>query len=164
MNSLDLAWAEGRDLVLIEGCDGAGKTTLAQTIAATRGVEARHSSITPDGIDLLTWYLNILTQPGPLVLDRCFLSEPVYGLLYRGRSRLTAADITHLTRQVTQRNGLFVHVTAEPLVLHRRLLTRGETNTPTIAELTRIVHTYEQTFAQLALYAACVRIDTTPIG
>jgi thymidylate kinase len=164
MSGPDLTWAARHDLILIEGCDGAGKTTLAQTIATIRGAKVRHSPITPPGIDLLSWYHDILSQPGPLILDRCFLSEPVYGPLYRARSRLTAADITQLTRHVTERNGIFVHVTADPLVLHRRLLARTETNAPTLAEVTRIVLAYEKTFDQLQAVAACVRVDTTSIG
>jgi thymidylate kinase len=164
MSRPDLTWAARYDLVLIEGCDGAGKTTLAQAIARIDGAEVRHSPVTPPSIDLLTWYHGILSQPGPLILDRCFLSEAVYGPLYRGRSRLTAADVTQLTRHVIERNGVFVHVTADPVVLHRRLLARAETETLTIAELTRIVLAYENAFEQLEPVAACVRVDTTSIG
>lgn len=164
MSQPDLAWAEHRDLILIEGCDGAGKTTLAQAIATLRHAPIRHSAITSPDVDLLTCYRAVLSRPGPLVLDRCFLSESVYGPLYRGRSRLTAAEVTQLIQQVTDRNGVFVHVTADPQVLHRRLLRRGEAAAPDVAELTRIVRAYDRAFDDLGTVALCIRIDTTPIG
>lgn len=164
MSRPDLAWAERHDLILIEGCDGAGKTTLAQAIAARRHAEIRHSALTPPGVDLFTCYRTLLSRPGPLILDRGFLSESVYGPIYRGRSRLTAPEVAQLIQQVTDRNGVFVHVTADPTVLHRRLCQRRETAAPDVAELTRIVRAYDRTFADLGTVAPCIRIDTTSIG
>jgi len=164
MSQTDLAWAEAHDLILIEGCDAAGKTTLAQAIAARRHAELQHSALTPAGADLLTRYRAVLAQPGPLILDRCFLSEAVYGPLYRGHCRLTTAEVTQLIRQVTERNGVFGHITADPQVLHRRLRLRGEATTPNVAELTRIVRAYDSVFADLGTVALCIRIDTTSIG
>ncbi|MFF1342085.1 hypothetical protein ACFVYT_30055 [Streptomyces sp. NPDC058290] len=70
-----------RTLVL-EGCDGAGKSTLAALFAARHGFTVIHSPRTPD---LTARYL---AQGGRLILDRSFISELVYGPLLRGASRI----------------------------------------------------------------------------
>lgn len=82
--------AAGYEVVVLEGCDGAGKTTLATTLATHRGYVVVHSGRTPDDVDLLARYCSILAAPGKIVLDRSFISELVYGPLQYGRSRLTA--------------------------------------------------------------------------
>jgi hypothetical protein len=64
-------------LVVIDGCDGAGKSTLAQAVAAHHGHAVVHAALTPEGVDLFAKYQAILARPGPLVLDRSFVSESV---------------------------------------------------------------------------------------
>jgi predicted ATPase len=70
-------WAKGHDLIILEGCDGAGKTTLAAALAERRGYAIVHAGLTPEGADLFAKYRAILARPGPLVLDRSFVSELV---------------------------------------------------------------------------------------
>lgn len=159
-----IAWAEQYDILLIEGCDGAGKTTLANALAHRRSVTVTHSPITPDGINLVDWYQDILSRPAPLVLDRCFISECVYGPLYRSRARLNRDEVTALVHYATARNGVFVHVTAEPSVLHRRLVARDDSLTPSVDQLARIVRGYTEVFSMLEPIARCLQIDTTSIG
>ena len=76
--------ANGHDLIVLEGCDGAGKTTLAAALAARHGHAIVHATRSPEGTDLFAKYHAILARPGPLVLDRSFVSELVYGPLDRG--------------------------------------------------------------------------------
>ncbi|GAA5707333.1 MULTISPECIES: hypothetical protein [Streptomyces] len=78
----------GHRTVVIEGGDGVGKSTLAKLLVAQHGFISVHSPRTPDHQDLVSRYRELLARPGRLVLDRSFLSELVYGPLYRGHSRL----------------------------------------------------------------------------
>src|SRR5207253_5511282 len=68
---------------------------------------------------------------GPLALDRCFLSELVYGPLYRSRSRITWDDVLDLTQTVVAHLGVFVHLTATAETTIERLAARDGT-TPKI--------------------------------
>ena len=73
---------------MLEGCDGVGKSTLAQELARDFGFTIVRSTRTPDGINLAERYQRILSRPGRLALDRSFISELVYGHLHHGGSRL----------------------------------------------------------------------------
>lgn len=161
MNGRDLTWADGHDTIVIDGCDGTGKTTLAEELAARFGVAVHHSARTPDGIDLITWYQGILALPGLLILDRGFLSEPVYGPRYHGRSRLTDTQIITLAGEVADRRGICVHVTAAAASIRERLVARGEPTVPDIDEIETISALYDDVFAKIRDHVPVVHLDTT---
>lgn len=145
--------------VVIEGCDGTGKTTLARRLTGKHGFSFIHATRTPDHLDLTTRYLHMLDTDSRLVMDRSFVSELVYGPLQRGRSRLTWAQVLDLAEAVTQRNGAFIHLTAPVDVVHARLLLRdGEADEPDI--LTGLLAAYERAFHTLADHATVITIDT----
>lgn len=144
-------------IVAIEGCDGTGKTTLARTLAEG-GFTVVHSPRTPDDVDLLGRYRHILATPGRLVLDRCFVSELVYGPLYRQRSRLSWPDAEDLAQRLSARDGVFVHLTGQAAAVHARLLARDRA-TPDLAEINRLIAAYHQVFAALAAHAPVIQRD-----
>lgn len=145
--------------VALEGCDGTGKTTLAAYLTRTHGFTAVHSIRTPDHLDLAGRYRDLLRQPGRLVLDRCFVSELVYGPLRRGRSRLTWPQAFDLAEAVAARDGIFLHLTAPPAVIHARL-TRRDGTAEDLSELTEIVNVYRRAFETICSYAPVITIDT----
>jgi thymidylate kinase len=147
-------------LVVIDGCDGAGKSTLAQAIAAQRGHAVVHATLTPEGVDLFGKYQTILARPGPLVLDRSFVSELVYGPLERGRSRLTCTQATQLAAMVAQRGGVLVHLTGQPDRIAARLLAR-DGHAPPLTRVTALIASYVEVFGELAAHAPVITIDTT---
>ncbi|MGW1146947.1 hypothetical protein ACWD6I_18235 [Streptomyces sp. NPDC002454] len=155
--------ASGRRTLVIEGCDGVGKTTLATFLAQDHGFTVVHSPRTPDHRDLASRYRELLDRPGRLVLDRCFLSELVYGPLLRGRSRITWAQAIDLTEAVVARDGAFLHLTAPPQVIQQRLAQRdGES--ANLSEITALVTSYHRVFDALATYCPVETIDTTNTG
>jgi thymidylate kinase len=156
-----LAWADSYDTIVIEGCDGAGKSTLAVQVAGRTGAKVIHSCLSPPGTDLLAVYARLLDRPGRLVFDRCFLSEAVYGPILRGESRLTDTQIADLVGVVAERNGVFVHLTAAPTELLERLRQRGETSQSDLDRIIRIVQRYDDLFKIISQKAATIRIDTT---
>ncbi len=119
-------WVTGHRTIAIEGCDGVGKTTLAKRLAREHGFRIVHSGPTPLGHDLRTRYHRILMEPGRVVLDRCFISELVYGPLFRDGSRLGRADVADLCHDLARRDGVVVYVTASTETLLERLRERGE--------------------------------------
>jgi len=88
--------------VILEGPDGAGKTTLAEFLRQ-RGYAYRHEGPPPgDGGSLLDYYTRrLLEAEAPTVFDRLHVGEVVYGPLLRGQSRLTALELTLLHRVVS---------------------------------------------------------------
>lgn len=156
-------WACGFNTIVLEGCDGAGKTTLSTRLAATHGFVVVHSTVTPDDVEIMQRYLAILADPGRLVLDRSFVSELVYGPLFRGRSRLTLGQVIELAQVVHDRAGAFIYLTASTAVIQARLRDRADGAVPTSATIEHIQRAYTRVFAEIALYVLVVRMDTTQV-
>jgi thymidylate kinase len=140
---------------------GTGKTTIAEAMRAKYGYRVIHSSRTPDGTDIAGRYRRILDLPGPIVLDRAFISELVYGPLFHGRSRLTKAEIISLAMTVASRGGVLVHLTGLPDVIITRLSSRDGTAVPEVDTISTIVAAYREAFALLEGIAPVLVADTT---
>ncbi|MFE9445169.1 hypothetical protein ACFYO2_40860 [Streptomyces sp. NPDC006602] len=102
------AIAAAHRTVVLEGCDGAGKSTLATRLAREHGFTVIHCPRTPDSVNLLQRYQTLLARPGRLVLDRCFLSELAYGPLYCSGSRITWDEARTLAKSVANWDGVFL--------------------------------------------------------
>jgi len=146
--------------VVLEGCDGAGKTSLAERLARDHGFAIVHSGRTPDGVDLAERYRQILIRPGRLALDRSFVSELVYGPLRHGGSRLADADVGDLATVVARRDGVLVHLTAPASVLRARLLVRDGAAAANLADIGSLLTAYEHVVTTLAAYLPVVRLET----
>lgn len=147
-------------VIVLEGCNGTGKTTLAAALAARHGHIVIHSGRTPDGIDLAGHYGTMLALTGRLVLDRSFISELVYGPLDHGRSRLTLPAALILARRVAERGGVLVHLTGRPDIIAARLQTR-DGPAPSADRIHALISAYRDTFAVLSGLAPIVVADTT---
>jgi thymidylate kinase len=156
----NLDWAGSYDTIVFEGCDGTGKTTLAEATAQNINASLIHSTLTPPGTDLVTTYHCLLEPAGRLVFDRCFLSELVYGPLYRGHTRLTYQHMATLVRHVVARNGIFVHVTAPANVIRQRLVARGERHLPDLDEIELVCDRYDELFRAVRTMAKVLLITT----
>lgn len=157
-----------RTLVL-EGCDGAGKSTLAARLADRHGFSIIHSPRTPDSFDLIARYREILDLPGRLILDRCFISELVYGPLYRDTCRITWAEARDLAKAVTDRDGVLCHLTAPPEIIRARLMARdGEA--PPHAQVAALLAGYSSVFQRLGEHVPVITLqaaagdETSPSG
>jgi hypothetical protein len=96
--------AMSRRVVVLEGPDGGGKTTLARAICERTGARYVHHGPYP-GVGaraLPRFYLDAiapaLVGDADIVVDRSWLSELAYGPVYRGRSRIDALDLRMLDR------------------------------------------------------------------
>lgn len=101
------------NLTIFEGVDGCGKTTAARKYAAYIGAEYVHSTLDlGNNSNLTSYYLQLmmpaLTGKKPVVMDRCWISEPVYGHVMRGKVTLTTQDIKNLEDLVLPLNPVVV--------------------------------------------------------
>jgi thymidylate kinase len=155
-------------VVVLDGCDGTGKTSLANLLAAEHGFTIVHSPQTPDQVGLADRYRKLIVAGGKLVMDRCFISELVYGPIHRGRSRLSLEDAFDLAEAVTNHDGVMVHLDAPAEVIQGRLIDRdGLPGTP-LEEIRDLLAAYRRVFDAVAAHVRVVRIDTAnatePIG
>ncbi|MEU9282909.1 hypothetical protein [Streptomyces sp. NPDC048341] len=146
--------------VVLEGRDGVGKSTLAALLVTHHAFVTVHSPRTPDHQNLSDRYRDLLARPGRLVLDRSFISELVYGPLYRGQSRLTWHQALELAGLVSARDGVFLHLTAPPATVQSRLAAR-DGQAPSLYTITELADAYHRTFRILARHAPVRTYDST---
>ncbi|WP_406003896.1 hypothetical protein [Streptomyces sp. NBC_00829] len=147
--------------VVLEGGDGVGKTTLADLLVTQSGFIAVHSPRTPDHQNLTRRYRDLLARPGRLVLDRSFVSELVYGPLYRDRSRITWDEALGLAGLVTARDGVFLHLTAPAAVVRSRLMAR-DGQAPELEEIAALGDAYERVFRVLTGHVSAFMYAAEP--
>jgi thymidylate kinase len=148
------------DLVVLEGCDGTGKTTLAADLAARHGYTVVHSG-PPDGhVDLAARYRETLSMPGKVALDRSFISELVYGPLRYGRSLLSPDDAAELAFSVADAGGVLVHLTGAPDEIARRLRAR-DGYAPPPERIRALLDAYRNVFDALSDAVPVITADTT---
>jgi predicted kinase len=147
-------------VIVLEGCDGTGKTTRAAELADRHGYSVIHSSCVDDPDGLAGAYRAVLRQPGKLALDRSFVSELVYGQLRDGQARLTGREAAELAFALADRGGVLIHLTAHPKALAWRLRAR-DGYAPTLDRLRVLLATYRDVFGALDGAAPILTVDTT---
>src|SRR5437588_714545 len=105
-------WADRFSTIVLEGSDGVGKTSIAKILADEHKFTLIHSPLTSNRVGLVEHYRGILHLSGNLVLDRSFLSEAVYGPVFRNHSRLNLLELIELTNLVAQRGGGIIYISA----------------------------------------------------
>jgi hypothetical protein len=128
--------SEGNDmgLILLEGCDKTGKSTMAERLKACwenryGGVEIIHRGPIPPGKDPMQEYWSELPDPEPdklSILDRWHLGELVYGPLYRDRSKITTGDAQRIHAALKMRGALMILMEAPEPIVEQRFLAEGE--------------------------------------
>lgn len=121
-------------IVVLEGPDGAGKSSLAAKIAQAVQVDPRctvrvvHTGPPKPGEDPSASCLAAVMEAARLsaegqvtVFDRLHVGEMVYGPKFRGRSGVTRRQADAIDAKVLDAGGLLVHVTASRDVLAGRV-------------------------------------------
>jgi|GEM_PF-5911284 len=162
-------------IILIEGADGTGKTTFVQRMAKAHldGGTAVPRVIHNDASDhrlpgsLYRHYraqlLDALAfrEAGvSTYIDRSFLSELIYGRIYRGRARITDRQARRLERLAARHGVLLLGMKADQAVRRSRIEARGETfddKQPLVGAF------YSQHFAERGAYWVTADSTSAPV-
>jgi len=131
--------------VIIEGPDGAGKTTFAKSIV---GKAYRHEGPPPKYLDLIGYYRRLVDSSKNTIFDRHALSELVYGPLLRGSSRISLEEIEVYYRFEMENTRLVICL-PPPDICHANWAAKAERN----QELITDASIWWKTYAAYAFYA-----------
>ncbi len=111
--------------VIIEGPDGAGKSTLANFLRDEKGLKIKHSS--SDTKNDLNYHIELLKDDN-IVCDRCNLGEIVYPILYGRKAKMTWIEQIDYMNYCMDNNIIYIIFYASNFDdLKDRLFKRGDT-------------------------------------
>lgn len=116
-------------IIIIEGPDGSGKTTLAEKISRMTGwpIEHRSKPNTPEEkARMMGEYLRVVRLGKNIIFDRCWYSEMVYGKTMRDRSYIDYPQMYELEKRALQHGALLIYCTGPKAALWKRATQRGE--------------------------------------
>lgn len=125
--------------IILEGCDGTGKTTLAKILADKYGLDICHCT-QHDAKDY-DFYRQTLRKEN-VVWDRHTLGELIYPKIFERKQYIGTED-ARLVMHYAKEEGVKVFVlTCEPDLLKKRLLSRGTEDYRIIKNCENIDHLF----------------------
>jgi thymidylate kinase len=120
--SRDSAINGGINNIIVEGMDRTGKSTLIKHLQKFGFKPLHHEyKVRKEGINKYYRSLPLVNAPQRIALDRSFLSEYVYGPIFRGKSRLSLNEIQQLLRYYGQYGTALIYLQAPKAILLKRL-------------------------------------------
>lgn len=116
-------------IIIIEGPDGSGKTTLAEKLHKQTKYPIVHMGQPKTDEEkklMLGEYLQTVRNGKNMIFDRCWYSEMVYGPIMRGSSAISYPDMYMLEEQLAKAGAIIIYATGPKATLWQRCQKRGE--------------------------------------
>ncbi len=126
-------------LIVLEGCDGSGKSTLVDLLKSIarnpEDIEVIHAAReTPNDME---WFSKIMddAKTRNIIMDRAFWGQFVYQK--PNERKLGFNDLSNLERRLAEEGGKLIYVYSPERVIARRLRNRNETPSLPVKSLLR---------------------------
>lgn len=116
-------------IIIIEGPDGSGKTTLAEKLSKQTGYPVVHRSqpkSEEEKLQMLRGYVDAIDVGKNVIFDRCWYSEMAYGPVMRDESVITYPEMYLLEEKLAKNGAIIIYCTDKPKTLWKRATKRGE--------------------------------------
>lgn len=134
-------------IIILEGPDGSGKTTLAKQLSRQTGYPYEHRS-KPENEEekakMMIEYLQMCKSRQNLIVDRCWYSEMVYGKVMRDQSYIDYTQMYELERMLAKGGAIIIYCTASKAALWMRATQRGEDYITSRDDFNAICEEYEK--------------------
>ena len=107
--------------IIIEGPDQFGKSTLCEKLHDKLNLQVIHYKPPKAGTDQFEYYTKFLRNTGPYIFDRNYISELVYGPLFRSVSAINKELQTIIEREFKKQNYFVVHTSTQSSYLLVRI-------------------------------------------
>lgn len=134
-------------IIIIEGNDGTGKSTLAENLAnSLTGYTIIHRTHLTDmpKSELAMIYRDLLLKHTNIILDRAWYSEMAYGPVFRGESCISIEDMHKLEELLHALGGFVVYCHSENA--YERACERGEDYVQNYDQWMRVNMNYNEIF------------------
>jgi len=149
-------------IIILEGCDCTGKTTLANELAKRTGYEIVKGSsfeISQLGADGMFEYMMGLLDRDNIIIDRFYHSNYVYGFLY-DYPLLKASQFFELADK-TDKRAVVVYLHANERVIANRMVERGDKDI-NVQDVKNIIKRYNEIICHPILAnKMTIQINTT---
>ena len=133
-------------IIIIEGPDGAGKTTLAEKISKQTKYPIRHRTKPANEEEkklMMAQYLQDIKAGKNFIFDRCWYSEMAYGPVMRDNSVITYPQMYELEEALAKVGAIIIYCTGPKTSLWTRAIKRGEDYITSREDFNAICDNYE---------------------
>lgn len=160
-------------LIVLEGCDCTGKTTLARQLdtiireTSSRPIHHLHFGPPKERDPRREWLPPINDyRPGRehFIIDRLHIGDEVYGPLYRGERWLTDAGRREIDLVLYRKGAVLVHTVANADVVHERMQQPDDSPHADVMRpdwIEQVLQSYEHVIPKTGDLVPVVRYDTT---
>lgn len=116
-------------ILIIEGPDGSGKTTLAEQLSKQTGYPIVHRSQPKTDEEkkrMMGQYIQDIKAGKNVIWDRCWYSEMCYGPVMRDASVITYPQMYELEAMLAKTGAMIIYCTGPKAALWTRCQKRGE--------------------------------------
>lgn len=139
-------------LILLEGCDKSGKSTLARKLVDEFGAEyVKFSQPKRLPYEEYAEFLAAAIPSKLYVLDRFMHGELVYGPIYRGKSGLDIVQLMALEKTASSVHGAAVIYCRVPSSQVKKKFIEDNEEFTQAKDIGRIIHAYDCVFEQTIL-------------
>lgn len=158
-------------IIILEGPDGAGKSTLAKEISdkyfADHGkvLEVVHMSYPKneeEEKEMYNTYVKLFMEKTDFILDRAWFSEMVYGPIVRTHSVLSGVNYQMLNLLAAEKNAVIFYCHGDKDEFWKRCQIRGESYVTSYEKFNHIYQLYEAMFR--SPLAACIGLPVYVIN